>query len=148
MSFLPKILFAVAGAGITVIGAGRYLSYSRRRRQRAIYPTPQSLVIEPDEALVAVRLPGGRIELRWREIAGSVTVYAGTSPDAIDRSVPLATAEATDHLTLDDPYPGRRTYFEVVTGDQPPRITAERVLPISGIANMRDIGGYVTRDGQ
>ncbi|MBZ0301038.1 MAG: tyrosine-protein phosphatase, partial [Anaerolineae bacterium] len=41
-----------------------------------------------------------------------------------------------------------RPYFQVTLDDEPPFVVAERALPLEGVANARDIGGYRTADGQ
>lgn len=137
----------LGGAGL-VLGVSRYISIRRRQRQRASYPAPDSLIILPPEDAIALRQPDNRIEIRWQKPASSATVYAGSSPDTIDRTQPLVTAAATDHITLDSIPPLPRLYFELVRDDQPARIIAERSLPLEGVANARDIGGYPTQDGR
>jgi protein-tyrosine phosphatase len=75
-------------------------------------------------------------------------VYAGSTPETIDRAQPLATAADTDHIIIDSVPHQPRPYFEVALDDRPALIVAERSLPLQGIANARDIGGYPAQDGQ
>jgi protein-tyrosine phosphatase len=84
---------------------------------------------------------------------GSVTIFAGLSPEAIDRARPLAVASGgsvtvtTSELPeIDDDY---RLYYELRSeSDLSPLITAERRLPLQGSDNFRDLGGYATEDGR
>jgi protein-tyrosine phosphatase len=95
------------------------------------------------------------VVLRWPAAfsSGSVAVFAGLSPDAIDRTRPLAVASGgsvtltTSELPeIDDDY---RLYYELVPASgAPPLITAERRLPLQGPDNFRDLGGYATADGR
>ena len=137
----------LGGVGVT-FGVSRAISMNRRRRQRASYPAPASLIMLPSEDAVALRQPDNRVEIRWQKPAHIARVYAGLSPDTIDRTQPLATAADTDHLIIDNVPPLPRLYFELARDDQPARILAERSLPLEGVANARDIGGYPAQDGQ
>lgn len=76
-----------------------------------------------------------------------VAIYAGTDPDAIDRSQPIAQAVHTDTVPLNGFDSTRRYFFAVVEDDQRPVIVAERRLPLAGAINFRDLGGYATTDG-
>ena len=137
----------LAGVG-AVIGVPRYLSASRKRRQRALYPDPASLLIEPAVDVIVICHPDRTFEIRWQGIAQRAQVYAGPAPHKINRSTPVAMANQTDHAITPrlDHIP--RPYFELRRDDQPPVTVAERRLPLEGVANARDIGGYVTHDGQ
>lgn len=146
MGLLWTTLLALGGAG-ALIGAGRYISASRRRRQRAIYPSPASLVIDLAEDAAVTRRADGSFDLRLAEATKKVQVYVGTSPDAIDRTAPIVTAVHTDHIVMPDLPQIPRPYFELIRAGEAV-IVAERALPLEGVANARDIGGYLTRDGR
>lgn len=146
MGQMRRTMLIVGGAGI-LIGAGRLLSSRRRRQRRATYPIPASLVIQPIEEAAVTRMADGRFELQLAQPADQVRVYTGPSPDAIDRSQPVAEATHTDHLILNVAGDMARPYFEIMRDQQPPLLIAERILPLEGIANVRDIGGYRTEDG-
>jgi protein-tyrosine phosphatase len=82
-----------------------------------------------------------------------VAVFTGVGPHSIDRSKPIAvstgrTLELTD---ADDAGIGsrQRLYYEVVPGsDREPVVIAERRLPLECCDNVRDLGGYETKDGR
>lgn len=141
------IVLLFAGT-VMVLGTGRYISSNRRRQQRAAYPAPQSLIILPQEEAVVRRLDAERVEIRWQQPAQTVRVYAGLSSNSIDLSAPLATATKTDHVVLDAVPPLPRRYFQLALDDRPALTVAERALPLTGVANARDLGGYATRTGQ
>ncbi len=110
---------------------------------------------DPVERPVVDRLAEERVRLRWPPAfsSGSVTIFAGLSPDAIDRTRPLAVAHGgsvtlttSDLPEIDDDY---RLYYELAPeSGAPPRITAERRLPLEAADNFRDLGGYATADGR
>jgi protein-tyrosine phosphatase len=78
-----------------------------------------------------------------------VRIYAGETPETIDRSTPVAVVRTGTEATIPVPRPGRPVYFEVV-----PRrarhgsVVADRMLLLDGAPNTRDLGGYGTIDGQ
>ena len=105
--------------------------------------------LEPQvESASVERTPHGELVLRWPSSStGATTIYAGATPETIDRSHPVATS-TSNTVTFADPTPGRRSYFEVVPKGEPPRLIAERRLPLEGTDNFRDLGGYRTSDGR
>ena len=94
------------------------------------------------------------VSIRWPDgfASGPVEIFAGLSPDAIDRTRPLAVAR-TNEITLsnvDSPFifERYRLYYELIAaGGGRPVLTAERRLPLEGPDNFRDLGGYTTADG-
>ena len=109
---------------------------------------------DPIERPVVDRLTEESVRLRWPAAfsSGSVAVFAGLSPEAIDRGRPLAVASgASVTLTtselpeIDDDY---RLYYELAPESTAASlVTAERRLPLQGPDNFRDLGGYATADG-
>ena len=110
---------------------------------------------DPVERPVVDRLTEQSVRLRWPAAfsSGSVAIFAGLSPDAIDRARPLAVASGnpvtlttSDLPEIDDDY---RLYYELSPASgAAPLITAERRLPLQGPDNFRDLGGYATAEGQ
>ncbi len=110
----------------------------------------------PVQRPVVERIDRNSVKIRWPESfsSGPVKVFAGPAPDAIDRTRLLAVAEG-DSVPLkaspENPEPGRdfRRYYELVPNPAGPAvITAERRLPLRGLDNFRDLGGYATSDGR
>jgi protein-tyrosine phosphatase len=88
----------------------------------------------------------GSLTISWAVDGDApVDVAWGTDPDAIDEA--LATVEDDTSVTVDDPAPGGRAYFRLASGDAEV-IVAERRVPLEGVANFRDLGGYETEDGR
>jgi len=110
---------------------------------------------DPVERPVVDRLAEQSVQLRWPAAfsSGSVAIFAGLSPDAIDRTRPLVVASGgsvtlttSDLPEIDDDY---RLYYELSPeSDAAPLLTAERRLPLQGPDNFRDLGGYATADGR
>jgi protein-tyrosine phosphatase len=110
---------------------------------------------DPVKRPVVDRLAEQSVRVRWPATfsSGSVAVFAGLSPDAIDRTRPLAVVSGgslrltTSELPeIDDDY---RLYYELAPkSGELPLITAERRLPLQGPDNFRDLGGYATADGR
>ena len=109
---------------------------------------PAEPVVPPFDDPVAVRQADDRIWIRWENAPkGRVQVFRGEDPDAIERENPLGALEGgvftASGLPLD-----RRTYFELVADSGAGVVVAERLLPLEGAHNFRDLGGYPTVDGR
>lgn len=104
--------------------------------------------LEAPEPVVR-RVAEDRLAIRWDrpEGSGPLRVYAGHSPDAIDRDTLITEMEGSE-LVLIPPDPEARWFFELVPEEGPSRIAGERLLPLEGVANFRDLGGYQTSDGR
>ena len=90
-----------------------------------------------------------RVVIRWDAAPryAPIRVYAGTAPDRIDRT--RSVAEMTGkNLYLRLLKPATRVFFELEPLGAEPRIIGERLLPLEGAQNFRDLGGYVTDDGR
>lgn len=86
------------------------------------------------ESILHIKTPG-----KW-------ALYAGPGVEDIDMSEPLITGQGEGDFTLPRDS-GRRKYYQFVSG--PDRaIIAERHLPLTGVYNARDLGGYRTADGR
>lgn len=131
---LVPLALALAGLALTaaLLGCG---------------PRPEP-VVPPGDDPVAVRQNDGSLWLRWQQApAGRVWVYVGDDPDAIDRSSPLG--ELVDGEFVATGLPAdRRPYFELVPDTGRSLVVAERLLPLEGAHNFRDLGGYPTEDGR
>lgn len=77
---------------------------------------------------------------------GEWALYAGPGIEDIDMSEPLITGQGEGDFAVSTS-PDRRSYYQFVSG--PDRaVIAERRLPLSGVYNARDLGGYRTADGR
>lgn len=112
-----------------------------------------SYLIEPTVEAAVERQADDDLCLRWVPQARTVTVYASPDPNGTDRTEPLAIVDGThqQEALLSGLDPAVRFYFELVFDGGPEDgrslIVAERVLPLEGGVNFRDLGGYPTRDG-
>jgi protein-tyrosine phosphatase len=103
----------------------------------------------PANAPLVERTGASEVVIRWDDIpnGASVPVYLGSSPRSIDRAQPIAMMSAPS-LAVDGLAPGERPFFELAPPGAAPRIVAERLLPLEGSHNFRDLGGYETADGR
>jgi len=93
----------------------------------------------------AERRPGGKVRLTWTGGAAA-QIFASSDPDApraLMRPLTAGAGGAADAAVATSPRP----YFLVATKDAAVR-TAERILPLEGGRNFRDLGGYRTEDGR
>jgi protein-tyrosine phosphatase len=95
----------------------------------------------------AKRLPSGVIEITWT--GGPADIYRVTEPDARQAAMQRLAENDKDHV-FDTAAPAKdRPYFLVATaGTRRGLHVAERLLPLQGGRNFRDLGGYATADGK
>ncbi|MBE9918155.1 tyrosine-protein phosphatase [Paenibacillus donghaensis] len=98
---------------------------------------------------VVERTKDGTIKLHWQTIAdlGPVKVYWSANPDGGWKEL-ARTYASFGGLSTADPNPGSRVYFKIKGGNGAMIKTAERLLPLQGTTNFRDLGGYRTTDGK
>ncbi|MGQ9427258.1 tyrosine-protein phosphatase [Gilvimarinus sp. F26214L] len=106
--------------------------------ETSVDPVFRVLEAERDESTV---------NLRW-ELAEPqrVSVYMADEPGADQRSL-IASGVKGNSLPV-EVNPGSRPYFHVKTAGGSGRWVAERVLPLDGGRNFRDLGGYRSQDGR
>jgi len=97
-----------------------------------------------------IRTGEDSVEIRWSfsELPQKVTVYAGTSPDQIDRQHPVSICREKSSADISGLDPNRRYYFEVVPSRGSRVIISDRRVTLKGSVNFRDLGGYETADGR
>ncbi|MEN8162075.1 MAG: tyrosine-protein phosphatase [Myxococcota bacterium] len=95
-----------------------------------------------------LRREGGRLLLAGPGISDGTVVFAGSEPDRIDRTRPLPTRRADAALHVDPPAAAPRHYLLVIGADGHEELVAERLLPLEGAENFRDVGGYPSADGR
>ncbi len=87
------------------------------------------------------------ISLNLSEKSQGFMVYAGESPDHIDRINPVASSRANSHVRISGLDPDTRYYFEVALEEGPKVIISDRRVPLKSSVNFRDLGGYESFDG-
>ena len=99
----------------------------------------------------ALALAGGAYLIHWRSAPAqsAVEVFAGPDPEQVDFSRPLA-KDASGCLEV-RPEPAVRHYFVLRGAGRDIRL-ATRSVPLAGVSNFRDLGGYMSTvrgaDGQ
>ncbi|GGI80525.1 protein-tyrosine-phosphatase [Polymorphobacter multimanifer] len=88
---------------------------------------------------------GDKVRLRWSGLRAPVQISRLTTADA-RRGTVVAAAVGSDALV--DAPANPRPYFLLRGADGRELRLAERVLPLEGGMNFRDLGGYVTIDGR
>lgn len=94
------------------------------------------------------RLDAERVLVAWRD-AGPLDVYVGDRPSAQASEMRLAANDDRDGHEILKLSPGQRPYFLLkseATGET--LRVAERLLPLEGGSNFRDVGGYAAADGR
>ncbi len=75
--------------------------------------------------------------------SGKVKVYASPRPDTLLSKFPIGMADISDkRMTVVSDNPLKRTYYTMVFNDKYTVKVAPRHIPVSGIQNFRDMGGY------
>jgi protein-tyrosine phosphatase len=95
------------------------------------------------------RIDRETIEIRWESPENdlSVSIYMGSSPVTIDYESPAARVKGEKTVRLSGLNPEIRYYFEVAPEGEHGVISAERLVPLEGSWNFRDMGGYQTSNG-
>ena len=90
----------------------------------------------------------GSLTVRWRlEGTGPVEVAVGPTPDAIDHANPVAVVDEGSSVVLADLGPGRHYVSIAPAVGGSALVVAERVVPLEGSSNFRDLGGYRVAGG-
>jgi protein-tyrosine phosphatase len=94
----------------------------------------------------AVRLSDTAVRLEWTAAAERVSAFVSTDPDTPAKSLRPLTVSGKG-ASIDAPV-SPRPYFLLQTPDGRRTRVAERLLPLKGGRNFRDLGGYWTQDGR
>ena len=102
-----------------------------------------------DEHLLVNRFPNGSYELIPSNEAG-LAIYASTDPLTIFEGIPRYEIKE-DTLRVSSLETMQRTYFGYIEENQNDtfyHIVTERLIPLEGQVNSRDLGGITTRSGR
>jgi protein-tyrosine phosphatase len=101
--------------------------------------------------VLAVEVVGdgaGGLDVSWELTGGGpVELAVGLAPGSIDHAHPVARVADATRVSLAGLGPGRHYVSVAPTDGGAAVLAAERVLPLEGMDNFRDLGGYRTRDG-
>ncbi len=95
------------------------------------------------EAFSAVKLEDGRYEITASAPGGHMA-YWSTFPNGFCDDNEVGAFD--DSIVFDDPAPGERIYFHIMTGSNY-SVCAPRLWMIPSLPNLRELGGYETADG-
>jgi protein-tyrosine phosphatase len=104
-----------------------------------------ALITEPVVPAWVVQRQGIRYELAWWDAATEVVVRLLQRPDEQDGSL-LAVAQGAQSVWVETE--AVRPYFALCFADGRRLVVAERMLPLAGGPNLRDVGGYVGENGR
>ncbi len=96
---------------------------------------------------VAVTRQDNQLMIHWQgENLGEVKVYQSATPDFTESTGWLVGSTEQSSYTA-AVQPQERSYFLLVAQNGARIRVAERVIPMDGLVNFRDLGGYLTNDG-
>ena len=97
-----------------------------------------------------IRTAGDSVEISWNsnDKPREFVVYAGESPDHIDRQNPVSISRMNSSAQISGLDPDTRYYFEIVPHKGSKIVISDRRVPLQGSVNFRDLGGYETSDGR
>lgn len=97
-----------------------------------------------------IRTGDDSVEISWifNDKPQDFTVYAGKSPDHIDRQNPVAICRGDSSAKISGLDPDTRYYFEAALNTGSKVVISDRRVPLQGSVNFRDLGGYKTSNGR
>ena len=93
-----------------------------------------------------IQRDGDDLVVRWSG-PETVTITVGPSPDELGPPEVTADGSGTARL-VSAASSARRHYARLEAPDGSAIVAAERRVPMEGLVNFRDLGGYVTGDGR
>jgi len=107
---------------------------------------------KPDIRVACEATPPGCYRIKWETFPpmnGMVKIYESSKPDSFNLYSPIAESEISagfkDVLLAQST---KRSYFKLIFNKEYSVITAERVIPMQGLSNFRDLGGYYNMAGK
>ncbi|MBB3110716.1 protein-tyrosine phosphatase [Paenibacillus phyllosphaerae] len=96
-----------------------------------------------------VRNSNGTLTVRWtsNQDLGAAKVYWSTSPEGGWQELARTYTRYNGYVAK-DPKPGSVVYYKIKGGNGASIVVGERKLPLKGVTNFRDLGGYATTDGR
>lgn len=106
----------------------------------------------PDIRAICLRDAIGNYVIKWETdppIEGSVKMYVSDKPDTFSHTTPAVYADIKEgiatYITNDNM---TRKYFELLFNNKYTRIVGARSVVMDSVQNLRDMGGYFTRNHQ
>lgn len=90
------------------------------------------------------------IAISWDQnlYSSGMSIRYGPSPEKINQTDPVITSSTTNVTKISGLDPSMRYYFHIVPNNHTDFIIAQRRVRLDGSVNFRDLGGYITLDGQ
>jgi protein-tyrosine phosphatase len=107
-------------------------------------PTP------PLQPVTLERTAPDAVRVRWNPDAAGrpVSIAWGPAPGRIPAGAAATAGPGEESFTLAGIDPGRPVFVRLQAGGGPAVVAGERCLPVEGVTNLRDLGGYATADGR
>lgn len=97
-------------------------------------------------------MPNGTYMIKWETfppMKGTVKIYESLQPDSFNLCSPIAELDIQKgYVPVLGTPSAPRSYFNLIFNNKQSVITAQRVLPMQGIFNFRDMGGYVNKENR
>jgi protein-tyrosine phosphatase len=101
-----------------------------------------------EEKIVVLHHPEGSYTINFAT-PGNYKIYQGISPTSIDWTKKVAEIANNKQTVIDNKEQSARLFFGIIdTLQQDTAIVSERLIPMQGTNNFRDIGGIPTTDGR
>jgi len=94
-------------------------------------------------------MPNGTFLIKWETfppLKGMVKAYESNNPDSFDTKLPIFEQPVDIGYKSVLAQSHKRYYFKLVFDNKEEIVVAERNLPMQGVLNFRDLGGYQTKD--
>jgi protein-tyrosine phosphatase len=128
-----------------VMDRRQFLSVAAASSALAVAPIAVARVLLSGEA---VRRSPEAVSLRWTGGRGPASIWVSSDPDAGLRAMRLLQQGVRDDRSEARAPVSPRPYFLLRTADGGQLRLAERLLPLQGGRNFRDLGGYRAADGR
>jgi protein-tyrosine phosphatase len=135
---LRYVLVAVGSIGIWAWIQARY-----KKRQ---YPDVSEYIRYPNVSVESLRIEDDAIALHWRDDIQATQVAYYINSETDKHVIPLH--EQLREVVIQPVAKNQLYHFELMQADGTFLALRERVVPCPNIKNLRDIGGYPTRDGR
>lgn len=100
------------------------------------------------EMYVVRRNTDGNLVVHWNGPAEPVMLYSGDSPEMVDLQVTTHAEPGHRKATIIGLDGAQRHFVTLVLRGGDKIVVGERILPLEGAHNFRDLGGYKTADGR
>ena len=101
-----------------------------------------------EASFAAERASADVLTLRWSGLSDRVALYASSNPAALASQMPPLAIVRNGQSTNARFAAAPRPYFLIEGADGDRLRAAERLLPLEGVRNFRDLGGYRSADGR